>query len=384
MTSNTTVIPVIRLDDPDQQTMVKILRDACVDVGFFYLEGHGIETELMDAVHEQSEIFFKLSTDSKKILSDPVLNRGYTGMQEQSLDPKNQTKGNTKEGFNIGEHITIENPAYSVEKLRGPNQWPTPERTPDMDDTDKFRHVMETYYDRLLKVSHKLVKLIALAIGLEESALDPYFAGTPFATLRLLHYAAVPSNPSEGEMTVGAQRDWGFIRLLNTYDYPGLQIFTKDEVWIDVPPRKGAFVVNLGDMLERWTNDLFRSTKHRVLTAGQTERYSTPFFLEPNFDVSVCGPGVWKDSSTLKLICYAIRQSLSVSQFVVLLRIPLNTLLLLQGNIWSTNTLKPTQISNHTDIFVESIVFNGPRFDFEKKCIRLSIPQFHAACTLIV
>ena len=77
------------------------------------------------------------------------------------------------------------------------------------------------------------------------------------------------------------------ITLLATDDTPGLQILTKDGTWMDVPPKENAFIVNIGDMLERWSNGLYKSTVHRVLTSGEKERYSMPFFFEPSFDTVV-------------------------------------------------------------------------------------------------
>lgn len=105
-------------------------------------------------------------------------------------------------------------------------------------------------------------------------------------SIRLLHYANEKSSPDKGVYACGAHSDYGMITLLLTDDQPGLQINFQNE-WIDVPPRPDAFIVNLGDMLERWSNGLFQSTMHRVLTSGEKERYSIPFFYEPNFDAEV-------------------------------------------------------------------------------------------------
>lgn len=107
------------------------------------------------------------------------------------------------------------------------------------------------------------------------------------ALLRLLRYDAVKSLPEEGLYAAGEHTDYGMIALLVTDGTPGLQVLLKSGQWIDVPHRKGAFVVNLGDMLERWSNGLFCSTPHRVLTQGLSERYSVPFFYEPTFDARV-------------------------------------------------------------------------------------------------
>jgi isopenicillin N synthase-like dioxygenase len=123
---------------------------------------------------------------------------------------------------------------------------------------------METYYSQMCQLSFRVSQLLALAIGLDEHYFDDAFQ-EPLASIRLLHYAAVESRPQEGIFACGAHSDYGMITLLLTDDNKGLQILTKSNEWIDAPPMPGAFVVNLGDMLERWTNGLFRSTQVSLL-----------------------------------------------------------------------------------------------------------------------
>jgi isopenicillin N synthase-like dioxygenase len=178
------------------------------------------------------------------------------------------------------------------EKLRcydtpeGPQPWPSPETCGDDFDCAAFQTTMQQYFEQAGSVGFRLVQLLALAIGVDEHYFDEAFQD-PMAVLRLLHYAKEESHPEDGVYACGAHSDYGMITLLLTDENPGLQILTKDNEWIDVPPRPEAFVVNLGDMLERWTNGLFRSTKHRVLTSAESERYSIPFFYEPAFDTEV-------------------------------------------------------------------------------------------------
>jgi isopenicillin N synthase-like dioxygenase len=279
-------IPIISLDDPDQEKTVEALRTACKEVGFFYLQGHGIEHSFIESVMEQSQRLFALPVSAKKVMSDPTISRGYTGMEEETLNPADQKKGDTKEGFYIGRDIQPEDPKYNPAKLSGPNCWPTAETTPEMEDSDEFRRIMEAYFDQISHVGLRVVRLIALAIGLPEDFFDASFT-EPMAALRLLHYAAEKSQPDEGIYACGAHSDYGMVTILLTDSNPGLQILTKQGQWMDAPPVKDCFIVNLGDMLERWTNGMFKSTKHRVLTAGDAERYSIPFFYEPNFDTRV-------------------------------------------------------------------------------------------------
>jgi len=272
-------IPTIRLDDPDEAQTVASLRSACINVGFFYLEGHGISKEFLDQVFAQSKALFDLPLEEKLNLQDCILNRGYTAMEEETLDPAHQSKGDTKEGFYIGKDVPQE--LFDATKLSGPNQWPT-KSCPD------FQSIMTSYRDQISQVGYRLVQLLALAIGLEDKHyFDEYFAD-PICTLRLLHYSMETSKPEDGVFACGAHSDYGVITLLLTDSNPGLEIYdTAIQQWISVPPRPTAFVVNLGDMLERLTNGLFRSTLHRVLTAGDTDRYSIPVFYDPHFDTEI-------------------------------------------------------------------------------------------------
>jgi isopenicillin N synthase-like dioxygenase len=274
-------IPIISLDDPDQEKTVQALRTACKEVGFFYLQGHGIGPKTIESVMEQSQRLFALPVSAKRLIADPTISRGYTGMEEETLNPADQKKGDTKEGFYIGRSLP-----YNPAKLSGPNCWPSAETTPEMEDCDEFRRIMEAYFDQISHVGIRVVRLIALAIGLPEHFFDASFTA-PMAALRLLHYAAEKSEPDEGIYACGAHSDYGMVTILLTDKNPGLQILTKQGKWINAPPVKDCFIVNLGDMLERWTNGMFKSTKHRVLTAGDVERYSIPFFYEPNFDTRV-------------------------------------------------------------------------------------------------
>jgi isopenicillin N synthase-like dioxygenase len=279
-------IPIISMDDPDREKTVQALRTACKEVGFFYLQGHGIEHSFIESVMEQSRQLFDLPVSAKKVLSDPAMSRGYTAMEEETLDPSAQKKGDTKEGFYIGRGISKTDPRYNPAKLSGPNCWPTRETTPEMTDCEEFRRVMESYFDQVSDLGLRIVRLLALALGLPEDSFDASFT-EPLAAVRLLHYSAEKSQPDKGIYACGAHSDYGMITILLTDDNPGLQILSKRGKWIDAPPVKDCFIVNLGDMLERWTNGLFQSTKHRVLTAGDAERYSIPFFYEPNFETFV-------------------------------------------------------------------------------------------------
>jgi isopenicillin N synthase-like dioxygenase len=269
-------IPTVNLDDAD---VAITFRTACRDVGFMYLVGHGLTKQDIDKVFLESKNLFMLPTTVKESLADKTMSRGYTAMEEETLDPKGQTQGDTKEGYYIGREIPTSSSRYDPAKLRGPNQWPDKETLPD------FRSTMESYHTKVSEVAMRLVRLLAQTLDLPPSHFDDDFS-EPVATLRLLHYAQRQSQPEQGIYACGAHSDYGILTLLLTDEHPGLQILHQGE-WIDVPPKPDAFVVNIGDMLEIWTNGQYKSTVHRVLTSAEYERYSIPFFFDPKFETVV-------------------------------------------------------------------------------------------------
>ncbi|CAM6118539.1 unnamed protein product [Calypogeia fissa] len=275
-------LAVVDMAIPDKSILAKTIREACVESGFFYLVNHGIDQQLIDEVFLQSKCFFDLPLDEKMTVSHDVNHRGYTPMAEETVDPLNSKQGDTKEGYYIGWEVSADDP-LSVKPLHGPNQWPSDELLIG------WRETMQKYYSEILNLGQAVASLIALALDLDGDFFQSVFT-TPMVALRLLHYTAEPSRPEEGVFGCGAHSDYGLLTFLTTDSNPGLQI-CKDKdavprVWEDVAPMQGAFIVNLGDMLERWTNGLFRSTLHRVLSKG-IDRYSVPVFYEPNFDTLV-------------------------------------------------------------------------------------------------
>lgn len=298
------MIPTIRLDLSQtsfNSRDVELLRNACKSYGFFYLHVQDDELKrLLPRIFEQSENFFDLPLEIKKKFSDGILNRGYTAMEEETLDTEKQSKGDTKEGYYIAEDVPKEDERYNPAKLSGPNVYPT-DLPLEIFDCIEWKRTMDSYHSKMKRVGYRLARLIALALDLQESYFDEYFK-TPLAVLRLLHYSDEKSNIDNGVYGCGAHSDYGFVTLLATDDNPGLQIYLKDE-WIDIAPTgysNSTFVVNLGDMLERWTNGLFKSTLHRVIiktdetdetdeidSKRMKDRYSIPFFYEPDFDTLV-------------------------------------------------------------------------------------------------
>ncbi|MED6147132.1 hypothetical protein PIB30_041236 [Stylosanthes scabra] len=282
--SRTSSLNCVDLSNPDINQSVNLLKQACLDSGFFYVVNHGISQEFMDEVFAQSKKFFSLPHKEKMKLIRNEKHRGYTPVLDELLDPENQVHGDYKEGYYIGVEVA-ENDPKSQKPFYGPNRWPAPGILP------RWRETMEKYHEQALEVGKKVARIIALALGLDANFFDQTkMLGEPIAVLRLLHYEGKISDPKKGLFGAGAHTDYGLITLLATDEISGLQICkdrdAKPQKWEDVPPMKGAFIVNIGDMLERWSNCVFKSTMHRVLGNGK-ERYSIPFFLEPSHECLV-------------------------------------------------------------------------------------------------
>jgi isopenicillin N synthase-like dioxygenase len=160
--------------------------------------------------------------------------------------------------------------------LHGPNIWPPESRLPG------FRDAIESYFKEMQQLSYRLLRLFAIALGLQPTSLDSYFS-SPMMFLRPLRYAPIVSAPSEGVYGAGAHSDYGMLTILKTDEIPGLEIL-RNGSWLRVEPIPDTFIINLGDMFQKWSNNRFKSTVHRVVNRLGLERFSLPFFFEPRFD----------------------------------------------------------------------------------------------------
>jgi isopenicillin N synthase-like dioxygenase len=243
-----------------------------------------VSAELTAAVMDQSKRFFALPVDQKLAAHKAAssCNRGYEPLQDQQLEA--DAPADLKEGFYIGADLPLDDPRVVAGVFnQGPNQWP---RGFDLQDLARWRSTMEAYFLAMSDLSVVIMRALALSLGLPEM----YFAAfctDPIATLRLLHYPPQPANPLPNEKGCGAHTDFGAITILLQDDAGGLQVFDQDAGWIDAPPIPGSYVVNLGDLIARWTNDTYRSTLHRVVNTSGRDRYSVPFFYTGAADYRV-------------------------------------------------------------------------------------------------
>ena len=161
----------------------------------------------------------------------------------------------------------------------GANQWP--ESLPE------FKSVTLNYIDDLAMLATRLMGLIALSLDLPHDYFA-HFCRDPLMVLRMLHYPPQPANPRPGEKGCGAHTDFGGLTLLLQDKNGGLQVWDHEYgEWLQAAPIPGSFIVNLGDMIARWTNDHYKSTLHRMIKISGAARYSVPFFFSGNLDHQV-------------------------------------------------------------------------------------------------
>ena len=256
---------------------------ACRDWGFFYIVGHPIGSERIDALLSAAKRFFALPADDKlKIdITQTAHHRGYGAIATEQLDPSKPS--DLKETFDMGFHMPVDHPEVLAGKpLRGPN------RHPDM---PGWAGLMEQHYADMQGLAKTLLRAMAMALDIEHDFFDARFH-EPISVLRMIHYPPRHTATSAEQQGAGAHTDYGCITLLYQDDAGGLQVRARDGEWIDAPPIAGSFVVNIGDMMARWSNDRYRSTAHRVISPRERDRYAMPFFAEPHPETAIaCLPG---------------------------------------------------------------------------------------------
>lgn len=273
-------VPLLDLSQPVEQ-IAEACRKACKDHGFLFITNHGVAPEVVAAHAAAQRHFFALHVDQKRTILADDNHRGYTPIAEQSLDPEHSTEGDAKEGLYFGREVAADSAEASL-PLHGPNQWPDEVAL----ELPGYRQAVEAYLGAMQALGMRMLPVMALALDLAADHFAPYFT-RPMTFLRPLHYLPIPSNEQEGRHAAGAHSDFGFLTLLWCDGTPGLQILYKGR-WMDVePPVPDALVVNIGDMLERWSVGRFASTVHRVVNPEGVERHSCAFFLEPSFDAVV-------------------------------------------------------------------------------------------------
>ena len=251
------------------------LRYAFEQVGFYYLTGHGVDPALIRATYAAAAAFHAQPMERKLAVRANEHNVGYVPMAGIAEG----RKPSANEAFFLRRERAPDDPLVRAKRLfHGLNQWPQ--------ELPGFRETALAYMQALEALCRRLVPLYATALGLPPDSFDAAYR-TPHTILRLSRYPALEPGGEADVFSLVPHTDSGFMTLLAPNEVPGLSIQLPDGRWIDAPSVDGAFVVNGGDILHRWTNERFLSTPHRVINRAGRERYAIPFFCDPDHDTVI-------------------------------------------------------------------------------------------------
>jgi isopenicillin N synthase-like dioxygenase len=257
------------------------LRDAMEDIGFYYLRGHDVPQSLIDDVFAACARFHAQPLEAKMALRANEHNVGYmpvNGYVSKSSRVEKATRPNLVEAFFVKRDLPPDHPDVLANiRYRCANQWPAPEALPG------FRETVVAYCEAMEHLCLRMIPVYAAALDLAPDALDEAFREPQYA-LRMSHYPPAESG-DDGQYGVAPHSDSSFLTMLAQSELPGLSIRFPSGAWVDAPVMHGAFLVNSGDMLRRWTNHRFRSTPHRVINRNaHRDRYAIPFFFDATYN----------------------------------------------------------------------------------------------------
>jgi isopenicillin N synthase-like dioxygenase len=266
-------------EDPNRkQKFVNEIGTAYSEIGFASVKNHFLGDELTYKLYKEVKAFFALPESIKYQYEIEGLGgqRGYTSFGKEHA--KGKKEGDLKEFWHFGQEIT--------EKADLPEEYP---KNVMVKELPSFNEVGLKAYKQLEKTGIFVLRALALYIGLDEYYFDYWVTGGN-SILRPIHYPPIKNEP-KGAVRAGAHGDINLITLLMGASAGGLQVLRKDGVWLDAIPEEGDLVINVGDMLERHTNNKLRSTIHRVVNPPKdqwdTPRYSIPFFMHPRSDMNL-------------------------------------------------------------------------------------------------
>ena len=290
-------VPIIDLapsfgDGPARKRAVAAeIGRACETIGFLMVTGHGVPQGLIDEADGLSRAFFDLPLEEKMSIAigEKSARRGYRAMGETNVAGSlgEDRPFDLREQLVTGPDAVPDDPYYQrldAHRYFPPNVWPERPAT--------LKPVWQTYYAAMTDLATHMMRLFALALDLPESFFDDK-VDHHITQLVSVNYPATATPPRPGQLRAGAHTDFGSMTLLATDGAPGgLQVRMPDGAWHDIMPVKGAFIVNLGDLMAQWTNDRWRSTLHRVVTpppdrAAGSRRHSMVFFHQPNYDALI-------------------------------------------------------------------------------------------------
>ena len=250
---------------------------ACRQQGFFYVVGHSVDPELREQLEQFSREFFHLDIEEKMAIRMELSGRAWRGYFPVG-DEFTSGAADAKEGIYFGKELPADHPKVVAKTpLHGCNLFPG---------IPGFRETVLAYLDALTNLGHALMRGVALSLGLDADYFRTNYTDDPTILFRIFHYPPVEHQAGVESWGVGEHTDYGLLTILWQDDLGGLQVKSGSS-WIEAPPISDSFVCNIGDMLDRMSGGLYRSTPHRVKNRTDRGRLSFPFFFDPNFDAEV-------------------------------------------------------------------------------------------------
>jgi isopenicillin N synthase-like dioxygenase len=285
------IAPFMRGDLVAHRGVVAAVKHACEHVGFFVITGHGVPVEKIKGVFAESRAFFARPLDEKIRIKrpGPGISRGYNSVAGQSLSLTvgQNAPPDLMESLGFGP-LETDNDPYWTEGFgpvhAHPNLWP--------EGAPQFRRAVSDYWRAMEALSAQLMRIFALALDLDED----FFVGRSkrhVTNMRINYYPVQERTPEAGQLRAGAHSDYGAFTILKGENAPGgLQVLCRGGDWADVPLIEEGFIINIGDLLMRWTNDKWVSTIHRVVNPPEeirhhVDRMSIAYFFVPDHDVEV-------------------------------------------------------------------------------------------------
>jgi isopenicillin N synthase-like dioxygenase len=287
-------IPVIDMSaardgGPRLENMARQVYEACTGSGFFYVEHHGIPDDVIAAAVDAYHRFFRLPQAEKARVSINRAHRGFSGLGDALM--YGAAKPDYKEFYTVGLELGPDDPeVLAGQPLRGSNNWP--------DSLPGFRHAIERYFQEAGRCGKSLLHAVAVSLGQPADFFESRYRKRLQRT-QGVYYPPLPATADPDIYGVSAHSDYGCITLLWQDEVGGLEVLHKSGSWVSAVPLPNTLVVNVGDLLARWSNDRFASTNHRVVNRSGRERFSIATFYDPTFD-SIVDPmdfGVAKGES---------------------------------------------------------------------------------------
>jgi len=270
------MIPIIDISQLDKANIAQEINTACREHGFFYISGHGVDIGLQNKIEELSQRFFQLEEQDKMEIAMHRAGKAWRGYFPVNGELTSD-KPDLKEGIYFGTELTETDERVKAGiPLHGPNLFPTYPA--------ELKQTVLKYIDEVTRVGHVVMRGISLSLGLDENYFYHKYNQDPLILFRIFHYP--PQQTGSMQWGVGEHTDYGLLTILKQDQTGGLQVKSGDR-WIDAPPIENTFICNIGDMLDRMTGGLYRSTPHRVLNNSGKDRYSFPLFFDPGFDVKI-------------------------------------------------------------------------------------------------